>query len=345
MSRAITVGKNAMRSSYPNPMVGCVIVHRNKIISEGFTSPFTGPHAEANAIENLKNKALLAQATLYVTLEPCAHYGNTPPCALLITKYHIPKVVIGLLDPNPKVAGKGIKILQDAGVQVTQGVLEQQCRRHHKRFLTVQKKHRPYVVLKWAQSADAFIAPPLKNRKPYWLSSALSKQKTHQWRAQEHAVLIGANTLVHDQPKLDTRLWHGPLPIPVYIDKNLSLPRTAPLFTLHQKIICITEISTNLSHTPRGLKVLKVNFKKPLASQILKALHHLGIFSVIIEGGGHTLALFIKENLWDEARIFKCPTLLKQGIKAPTIQGVLQTQKLIGPDVLETITPTFDSNL
>jgi len=342
MSRAISVGKNAMRNCYPNPMVGCVIVYKNKIVSEGFTSPFGGPHAEANAINNLKDKTLLSKATLYVTLEPCVHFGNTPPCANLIIAHKIPKIVIGVLDPNPKVSGKGIALLEASGAKVIVGVLSQNCKWHHRRFLTVQEKKRPYIILKWAQSADAFIAPPSKNRTPYWISSPISRQRTHQWRSQEHAVLIGANTLLDDKPSLDIRLWQGLSPIPIYIDRDLSIAPVAPLFEKHTKIFCITDTSSTPRNEYKTIIYLTIDFKKPIALQITDLLYKQNIISLIVEGGAKTLAHFINEELWDEARVFKSSQALKQGIEAPEISGRLQLTETIYSDVLQILIPAFD---
>lgn len=188
MLRCLQIAKNGLGTTAPNPMVGCVIVYDSKIIGEGFTSPYGGPHAEVNAVNSVKNKALLSESTLYVTLEPCSHYGKTPPCADMIIKHQIPKVVIGLLDPHEKVAGKGIAKLKDAGVKVSFQIMENECRDHHKRFLTFQEKRRPYIILKWAQTSDGFIAPLKDKReeepKPYWITNKFSRQLVHQWRSK-----------------------------------------------------------------------------------------------------------------------------------------------------------------
>ena len=339
MSRAISVGKNAIRNCYPNPMVGCVIVCDNQIISEGHTSPFGGPHAEVNAINKLQDKSILSQCTLYVTLEPCAHFGNTPPCTNLIVRYQIPSVVIGILDPNPKVNGKGKAILEQAGIQVFSGVLNKECQWHHRRFLSLQTKKRPYIILKWAQSADAFIAPPIKNRKPYWISSPSSKQLTHRWRTQEHAVLIGANTLIDDQPSLDARLWKGSAPIPLYLDRDASIAPLAPMFAIHPRIICFIDLGTHIGKPINNVFYIKVDFNNSLSLQIAAALFKEGISSLIVEGGAKTLKLFIQEGLWDEARIFTSNTLLLEGVKAPEISGDIVKKSMIEHDVLEILTP------
>lgn len=336
MSRAISGAKNGLKSHFPNPMVGCVIIHENKIIAQGITSPYPGPHAEVNAINQVKDKSILSQCTLYVTLEPCAHYGNTPPCANLITSHNIPLVVIGVLDPNPKVAGKGREILEKAGTKVITNVLEKDCIALHKRFLINQIAKRPYFILKWAQTTNGFIAPPIKNRTPYWISSLLAKQRSHQWRSEEHAILIGANTLLHDNPRLDTRLWHGEAPIPIYIDKDLSVPTDRSLFGIHEKIYCLV----GLKHAPSILKVrnihyLPIDFNKELSKQISAALFEQKISSVIVEGGAKTLNLFLYTGLWDEIRLFETNGNINEGVKAPSFNATLSSEESLDNTILK----------
>ena len=200
-------------------MVGCVVVHDGKIIGEGYTSPYGGPHAEVNAINSVKDKKLLSKATLYVTLEPCSHYGKTPPCADLIAAHKIPQVVIGLKDPHSKVAGKGIEKLEQSGCEVTVGILEEACRWHLKRFLSFHERNRPYIILKWAESKDGFIAPEANKRnsepEPFWITNTYSQQLVHKWRSEEQAILVGTNTVLEDNPKLTSRNWTGKNPIRV----------------------------------------------------------------------------------------------------------------------------------
>ena len=228
MVRAIQMGRNGMGTTAPNPAVGAVIVHNGKIIGEGFTSPFGGAHAEVNAIGAVSNHKLLRTSTLYVTLEPCSHFGKTPPCADLIVEKGIPKVVIGIQDPHEKVAGRGIEKLRGQGVEVVVGVSESACRHHHRRFLTFHEKKRPYIILKWAETGDGFIAPEKsarsKTAEPHWISNAYSRQRVHQWRAQEQAILVGTNTVLEDNPKLDVRLWKGKNPTRIVLDRNLKTP-------------------------------------------------------------------------------------------------------------------------
>lgn len=303
-------------------MVGCVIVVEDQIIAEGYTSPYGGAHAEVNAIKAVKDVSLLHKATLYVTLEPCAHFGKTPPCSDLIITHKIPRVVIGCLDEHEKVCGKGIAKLKAAGCEVTVGVLEDECKLHHKRFFTYHTKKRPYIILKWAESSDGYIAPLSKSEtKPVWISNTHSRQLVHQWRAEEQAILVGANTVIQDNPSLTTRDVEGANPIRIVIDLKNSLAETYQIFNSEVKTIRLTadEISSD----------------KPLASEVCKALYKHQINSVIIEGGQKTLQAFIDENLWDEARIFTGELKLDEGIQSPKINGTPSTETWIGSDWLK----------
>lgn len=336
MLRAIQLGKNALGPAAPNPMVGCVVVHNDKIIGEGFTSQYGGPHAEVNAINSVHDKTLLTEASLYVTLEPCSHYGKTPPCADLIVKHQIKKVVIGLKDPNTKVAGNGIKRLKNAGIDVLVGVLENLCREHHKRFLSFQEKKRPYIILKWAETSDGFIAPkPEKRNKtpePFWITNPKSRQLVHKWRSEEMAILVGTNTVLQDNPKLDVRHWRGNNPIRVVLDKDLKIPKNFHLLDGTTKTIVLCE------NTPKKIEgniaYQHIRFHENIAEQLCRLLHGLEINSVIIEGGSQTLQTFIDTNLWDEARIFKGCTTFDNGIIAPKITGTIKSKTTILDDSL-----------
>ena len=311
-----------MSSTAPNPMVGCVIVVEDEIIAEGYTSPYGGAHAEVNAIGAVKDVSLLPKATLYVTLEPCAHFGKTPPCSDLILAHKIPRVVIGCVDTHEKVCGKGIERLKAAGCEVIVGVLEDVCKVHHKRFFTFHTKKRPYIILKWAESNDGFIAPLSKSEvKPVWISSVYSRQVVHQWRAEEQAILVGANTVVQDNPSLTTREVEGSNPTRIVIDLKNSLADTYQVFNSEAKTIRLTADTIDL--------------QKPLASEVCKALHSHQINSVIVEGGQKTLQAFIDENLWDEARIFSADLNLDKGLQKPHINGTLSSQTTIGSDCLK----------
>ena len=322
INRCIEIAKNGLGTTRPNPMVGCVIVHNNLIIGEGFTSPYGGPHAEVNAIQSVTDTSLLKSATLYVTLEPCSHFGKTPPCSDLIIKNEIPKVVIGMVDDNSLVAGQGIKKLEKAGCHVTVGVLEKECKAHHKRFFTFHNKKRPYIILKWAESADGFIAPKTKDeQKPVWITNTYSRQLVHKWRAEEQAILVGGNTVMQDNPSLTVRDWSGLHPTRIVIDTHNSLPNEYAVFNTTAKTIRLTKN--------------EIDFSKPLASQICKHLHEHNITSVIIEGGSKTLQTFINENLWDEARVFYGTNQFTEGTKAPVISGQLISETKILNDTLK----------
>nr|WP_297788172.1 bifunctional diaminohydroxyphosphoribosylaminopyrimidine deaminase/5-amino-6-(5-phosphoribosylamino)uracil reductase RibD [uncultured Allomuricauda sp.] len=335
--RCIELAKKGLGTTAPNPMVGCVIVHDNKIIGEGFTSPYGGPHAEVNAINAVNDKDLLKEASLYVTLEPCSHYGKTPPCADLIAKHKLKEVFIGLQDPHDKVAGKGIKKLENAGCKVTVGILEDECRGHHKRFLTFQEKKRPYIILKWAESDDGFLAPDAAKRsdnpEPFWITNAHSKQLVHQWRSQEQAILVGTNTVLEDNPKLTTRNWAGKDPIRVVLDRNLKIGSNYHVLDTSVRTIFLTEVE-DASKYMEGVDYVIIDFSANLAKEICDALHQHNITSVIIEGGTKTLQTFIDENLWDEARIFKGAVCFKNGLPAPKLKGTLQHQNKILTDTL-----------
>lgn len=324
----------------PNPMVGCVIVHNGSIIGEGFTSQYGGPHAEVNAIKAVANKELLKEAVLYVTLEPCAHHGKTPPCADLIIKYGIPKVVVGITDPNEQVSGRGIERLVAAGCEVIYPVLEKEVREHHKRFLTFQEKKRPYIILKWAESLDGYIAPTKEKRsetaEPYWITNRFSRQKVHQWRSEEQAIMVGSATVIADNPKLTARLWKGKSPMRILIDKHLAVTPEHHILddTLRTLVITQTKPTAN-GYTKTAYEV--VDFTKNLASKICAALYTNQIQSVLIEGGAQTLQTFIDADLWDEARVFTGPNKFHGGLAAPVISGDLQKAMTIEEDVLKMI--------
>ncbi len=329
-----------MGTTFPNPIVGCVIVHQNKIIGEGFTSPFGGPHAEVNAINSVKDLSLLAKATLYVSLEPCSHFGKTPPCADLIIKHKIPNVVVGILDPNEKVSGRGIQKLKDNGCAVTIGVLEADCRASHKQFLTYHTKQRPYIILKWAETINGFIAPEKEERNsnpaPYWISNDLSKQIVHQWRSQEAAILVGTTTVLHDNPRLNVRLWTGKSPTRVILDKNLKIDSSYHVMDRSVNTIVLTEIS-NQNKYIEGIIYEVIDFSKEVAKQVCSVLYKHQLLSLFVEGGAKTLQAFIDSNLWDEARIIKGNTKFRTGIKAPIIQGSVTSVQKIGNDTLKLV--------
>jgi diaminohydroxyphosphoribosylaminopyrimidine deaminase/5-amino-6-(5-phosphoribosylamino)uracil reductase len=318
-------------------MVGAVIVYGNNIVGEGYTSRYGGPHAEVNAINAVKDKSYLSKSTLYVTLEPCSHYGKTPPCADLIVKHKIPHVVIGTLDPHEKVMGKGVARLKDSGCEVTVGILEEACKEHHRRFLTFHQKKRPYLILKWAETMDGFIAPLHDKREvkpqPYWISNSYSRQLVHKWRSQEQAILVGTKTVLADNPKLNVRTWFGRTPIRVIIDRKLRVNSDYHVLDQNAKTIIITEIKKG----PKWVKNIDyevVDFTKNVPQQICQLLYKHNTTSVLIEGGGKTLESFISDNLWDEARIFVGPNSFGEGIKAPHFSGTKKSTRKIGSDIL-----------
>ena len=298
MQRCLQIAKNGIGTTRPNPSVGAVVVLNDEIIGEGFTSPYGGNHAEVNAIDAVKNKSLLKNATIYVTLEPCSHFGKTPPCA-----------------------------------------------EHHKRFFTVQNKKRPFIILKWAETNNGFIAPLNKeSNHPIWISNQYSQQLVHKWRAEEHAILVGTNTVIADNPKLNVRNWSGNNPIRIVLDRSLRIPNSAHVFDGSVKTICFTEIRIESqeerdvisSEVEKSQLIFKqINFSKNIAQQVCEVLQKYQIQSVIIEGGTQTLQTFIDANLWDEARIFIGENEFEKGVKSPEIKGKLIEEININNDVLK----------
>lgn len=337
MLRCIELGKNGLGSTYPNPMVGSVIVHEDSIIGEGFTSPYGGNHAEVNAINSVKDKSLLAKATLYVSLEPCSHFGKTPPCSDLIIENHIPNVVIGCKDPHEKVAGKGIQKLRDSGCKVEVGILENECREHHKRFLTFHEKKRPYIILKWAETSDGFIAPDKSlrenNPEPFWITNEKSRQLVHQWRAEERAILVGTNTVLEDNPELNVRDWEGKSPIRIVLDKDLKIPNTFKVFDGSIPTFVLTSENQKTT-TVENLEYLQIDFENNIAENICNVLFKKNISSLIVEGGTKTLQTFIDSDLWDEARVFKGSTNFEKGLNAPTFSGRKISEENLIQDIL-----------
>lgn len=322
IKRCLKIAKNGLGSTRPNPMVGAIIVCDDKVIGEGFTSPYGQSHAEVNAINAVKNKALLKKSTLYVTLEPCSHHGKTPPCSDLIISHNIPKVVIGCIDDNHQVVGKGIAKLKASGCEVIVGVLEDECKIHHKRFFTFHNKKRPYIILKWAETKDGFIAPKTKDKqKPIWITNRYSRQLVHKWRSEEQVILVGTNTVIEDNPSLTVRDWTGDNPTRIVIDKSLKLNSELKLFDNAAKTISISN--------------KEIDFKKNISKQICDLLFKENINSIIIEGGSKTLQTFINEGLWDEARVFVGLTEFKEGVKAPQFKGKLASEQSILDDSLK----------
>ena len=332
MQRCLDLAQKGVGLVSPNPMVGCVIVYEGEIIGEGFHQKYGEGHAEVNAIASVKDKSLLNKSTLYVNLEPCAHFGKTPPCTNLIIKHKILKVVIGCVDSFSEVSDKGIERLTNEGIEVIVGILEKESRTLNKRFFTFHEKNRPYIILKWAESKDGFIAPNNQN-KPFWMTSSASKKLVHKWRAEEAAILVGRATAEKDNPSLTVRKVSGTNPTRIVIDKELKLSSDLNLFdgdakTLIFNAIKSEEINSNI--------FIKTNFNN-LVLNILKELHKQSIQSIIIEGGRTTLQSFIDAKLWDEAKIFTTNKELNDGVKSPNIEGEMLFKTVIEGDKLEII--------
>lgn len=342
MQRAIELAKLGVGSVSPNPQVGCVIVHNNIIIGEGWHQKFGGPHAEIHALNSVTNKWLLKESTVYVTLEPCSHFGKTPPCANALIEHGIKQVVIGITDPNPLVSGKGIKLLNDAGINVITDLLKNECADLNKRYITYINQKRPYVILKWAQTNDGFIAPDKKElsdtefEKQKQISAATVQKITHRWRTQEDAFMVGTNTALIDNPKLSARHWQGRNPKRVVLDLNNRLSKSLCLFDGTQPTFVFV-YEENQTESTYNMTYIPITRKKDLVPQILTELYKQQIQSLVIEGGAQILQTFIDSNVWDEAIIIKAPHQLTQGIKAPTLVGKTKESFLIENNIISRI--------
>lgn len=338
MQRCLDLAALGMGSVSPNPMVGSVIVHNDRIIGEGWHKQYGQAHAEVNAVnnvlENFSNAAeLLSESTIYVSLEPCAHYGKTPPCADLIIKHLIPKVVVGCRDPFDQVDGKGIEKLRAAGIEVIVGVLEKECRWLNRRFFTRVQKSRPYIILKWAQSADGFFAP--EGDQQFWITGEESRRLVHKWRGEEDAILVGKRTAQIDNPRLDTRYYPGRSPKRVVIDRKLELSPDLHLFDQSVETIVFNEVKFDFVGKIKYIAL--EDFERYVPQYIMYQLYIQDIQSVIIEGGAQTLKGFIDAGLWDEARIFTGDPKIGKGIPAPVLHAAATEQQTIGSDHLKTI--------
>lgn len=324
----------------PNPMVGAVLVYNDRIIGEGWHQLYGQAHAEVNCIASVKeeDKTLIASSTMYVSLEPCAHYGKTPPCADLIIRHHIPHVVIGCRDPFSKVDGKGIDKLKAAGINVEAGILEDEAKELNKRFFTFHTQHRPYIILKWAQTADGFIAadPDLNNGNGktdrLLISNDLSNTMVHRWRSEEASILVGTNTALLDNPALTNRLWDGPSPVRLVVDMHLRLPVALQLFDRSQRTI----VFNTIKHAQEdNLLYYQVTNDVSLVPQMMNALYQLQLQSVLVEGGSALLQSFIVENYWDEARvIINNDLVIKKGMPAPVMTGDAITSTQLKNDTI-----------
>jgi diaminohydroxyphosphoribosylaminopyrimidine deaminase/5-amino-6-(5-phosphoribosylamino)uracil reductase len=334
MARCIQLAKNGLGTTYPNPLVGSVIVYNGKIIGEGWHQKAGEAHAEVNAINSVKDKFLLSKATIYVSLEPCSHFGKTPPCADLISYHKIPNVVIGTIDSFAKVAGNGIKKLMESGAKITLGVLEKECKELNKRFFTFHEKKRPYIILKWAETEDGFIAPLEKDeKKPVWITNQYSRQLVHKWRTEEQGILVGTNTVLEDNPSLNARDFFGHSPIRIVIDKINKIDENFQIKNKKAKTIIIN----NQENLTKNIDIIykKIIFDTIFVENLLKYLHLSNIQSLIIEGGAKTLQTFIDKNLWDEARVFSNENKFLKGIEAPKLNFKSTTNFNVNKDQLK----------
>lgn len=334
IKRCIELAGKGLGHTAPNPMVGCVIVHDNEIIGEGYHHEFGGPHAEVNAIDVVDDKSLLKKSTLYVNLEPCSHFGKTPPCADLIIKMNIPKVIIGTEDPNFLVKGNGIKKMKDAGIKIKSGVLEASCLELNKRFFTFHQKKRPYIILKWAVTKDGFIDVKRKmgeTPRIKWITDEKLRPIVHQWRSEEQAIMIGTNTIIKDNPQLTTRFWKGKNPVRIIIDRKLRIPRTANVLDGTARTIIFTGVK---KESDSQAEYVRIDFSKDTIRQICDDFFLRNIQSVIIEGGAKLLQSFIDSGIWDEARVFTGAVEFGCGVKAPVINARVCDEKYFEKDML-----------
>ena len=325
MQRCLQLAATGEQWVAPNPMVGAVVVKQNAIIGEGYHKQFGGPHAEVNAINAVKDKSLLEGATIYVSLEPCAHVGKTPPCTNLIIENKIAKVVIACLDPNPVVAGKGVAQLKQAGVEVIVGVLEKEAKELNKRFIHFHTYKKPYVVLKWAQTEDGYIGRLKGSTKSNKITNWYSDAIVHKMRSKQAAILVGYNTALNDNPQLTTRNWFGKNPIRVIIDLQCSLPQHLKIFTDGMPTFVFTLAPKQDTQT---VSYFKLNNKEDVITEIFDTLYKKNIQSILVEGGPKTLQMFIDSNSWNEAHIFTSNFKWQSGLKAPDLFEIMEINSI-----------------
>ena len=337
IKRCIELAKNGLGTTYPNPLVGSVIVLNDTVIGEGWHKKAGESHAEVIAIKSVKDQSLLKQATIYVSLEPCSHYGKTPPCANLIVEKEIKKVVIGIVDTNSKVSGKGVRHLIDNGCNVIIGVLENECFELNKRFFTFHNKKRPFIILKWAETKDGFM-DKTRNKtdenSPNWISNQYAQQIVHKMRADEQAILVGTNTALNDNPSLTVRSWGGENPVRIVIDRKSKIPTAYNLLNGMTKTIVFSEVKHNIDSYGNVI-FERLDFSENVPKQICEVLHKYEIQSVMVEGGAQILQSFIDVNLWDEAFVFVGDVIFKEGLKAPKLKKTPSEIRKISNDVLK----------
>ncbi|MDZ4752772.1 MAG: bifunctional diaminohydroxyphosphoribosylaminopyrimidine deaminase/5-amino-6-(5-phosphoribosylamino)uracil reductase RibD [Flavobacteriales bacterium] len=318
MRRCLQLASNGVFSAAPNPLVGAVIVCNDLIVGEGFHTAFGKNHAEIEAFNNVKDKSLLQQSTLYVNLEPCSHHGKTPPCVEAILKQGIPRVVIANIDPFPKVRGNGISILKENGVEVIEGVLAEEAAFLNRRFFHFHKNQKPYVILKWAESQDGFMDARRNGEQGInWISGPEAKKLVHTWRASEQSILVGSQTALNDNPSLTVREVSGKNPLRIVIDRNLVVPNDSKIFSNESETIVVND---KLSKTNDTIEWVKFDFSENVIDQLLSLLFERNIISIIVEGGARTLVHFIDEDKWDEARVITGNIFLEQGLSAPELK-------------------------
>lgn len=323
MARCLQLAACGRVGAPPNPMVGAVIVHNGRIIGEGYHRQCGGPHAEVNAIASVANEELLREATIYVSLEPCAHHGKTPPCADLIIKKGIPRVVVGCRDSFEQVDGKGIQKLREAGIEVTVGVLEAECMALNRAFFTFHSKRRPYITLKWAQSSDGYIDSLREENgehKPVRFSNEGTALRVHRLRALSDAILVGRRTAALDNPSLTTRLWPGKNPLRLVIDRQGELDKTLHVFDKTTKTVVFTEVLRDWNNDEK-LEQVVLDFSNDILPQLLHHLYERGVQRLLVEGGSTLLQSFIDSELWDEAHVETADFPLGKGVKAPTLKN------------------------
>ncbi len=334
MQRCLDLARLGEGNTYPNPLVGCVIVHENRIVGEGYHCKAGAPHAEVNAINRVKDESLLQNSTLYVNLEPCAHYGKTPPCSLLIRQKKIPRVVVGCTDTFSEVAGRGIEMLKSAGVQVEVGVLQEESREINRRFFTFHEQKRPFILLKWAQTRDGYLdidRTLLDETRPTWITDDWARRMVHKWRSIEPSILVGTLTALKDNPSLTVRDWSGQNPLRLVLDRFGKLPPTLTLFNGKTPTLVFSEEGSPVSNE------VETVFLKPEVNPlvaILEELYQRNIQSVMVEGGGILLNAFLEAHLWDEARVFTGEKWFVSGVEAPVIKQKPVTWEKFGNSLL-----------
>lgn len=337
MKRCLDLAARAEGMTYPNPMVGSVVVHAGVIIGEGYHLKAGMPHAEVNAINSVPDQSLLSKSILYVSLEPCSHSGKTPPCSDLIVSKSIPRIVVGTSDTSGKVSGKGIIRLKAAGCDVISGVLEEECRRINRRFFTFHERKRPYITLKWAQSPDGFL-DIIRNGKPSaepnWITGKPERVLVHKWRSEEEAILVGAGTLRADNPRLNVRYWKGKDPIRIILSRSGDLNKYLSGNETNSTLIAFT---SDIKAELRGAKRINLKEDIPSSLQVAEYLYNAGVQSLFIEGGAEVLTHFIEHGLWDEARIFIGLVNFNEGVKVPTISGKIRSEMVFEKSRLKVV--------